>query len=74
MVAMGRPRSLGPLIALIVVLAGWAPSTGRATRAVPASKAVIATGSGIGAAQRYARGRAGTVSFAVLDAHGRMRT
>lgn len=34
---------------------------------------VLATRSGIAAAQRYARSRAGTVAFAVLDGRGRLR-
>jgi uncharacterized protein GlcG (DUF336 family) len=34
---------------------------------------VLATSAGIAAAVRYARSRAGTVAFAVLDGHGRLR-
>ena len=33
----------------------------------------LTTGSGIAAAVRYARARSGTVAFAVLDGHGRLR-
>jgi hypothetical protein len=38
----------------------------------PATRA-LATRSGVDAAQRYARSRAGTVAFAVLDGRGRLR-
>jgi hypothetical protein len=38
-----------------------------------AAAPVLATSAGIAAAVRYARTRAGTVAFAVLDQHGRLR-
>jgi hypothetical protein len=38
-----------------------------------AARPVLATCAGIAAAVRYARGRAGTVAFAVLDERGRLR-
>ena len=38
-----------------------------------ATAPVLATSAGIAAAVRYARSRAGTVAFAVLDGHGRLR-
>ena len=45
-----------------------------ATRATAAAKrAPLASAKGIRAAQRYARSRAGTVAFAVLDGQGRLR-
>jgi Beta-lactamase enzyme family len=47
-----------------------APAVGGAKRA---ARPVLATSAGIAAAVRYARGRAGTVAFAVLDERGRLR-
>jgi beta-lactamase class A len=44
-----------------------------ATADMPAVKPVLASSAGIAAAARYARARAGTVAFAVLDGRGRLR-
>jgi beta-lactamase class A len=50
-----------------------APPTPVAPVATVARTSPLATAQGIRAAQRYARTRAGTVAFAVLDGEGRMR-
>jgi hypothetical protein len=44
-----------------------------ATADMPAATPVLASSAGIAAAARYARARAGTVAFAVLDGRGRLR-
>ena len=46
------------------------PVSATAAKAVPRA---LATGAGIAAARRYARGRKGEVAFAVLDGQGRLR-
>jgi beta-lactamase family protein len=60
------------LAALALALA-QAPAACAATADVPAAAQALATSAGIAAAVRYARTRAGTVAFAVLDERGRLR-
>jgi hypothetical protein len=61
------------VLAVLTLAVVQAPAARAATADTPAGTQVLATSAGIAAAVRYARTRAGTVAFAVLDERGRLR-
>jgi hypothetical protein len=71
--APGGPADVGAQAAAVAPARAAAIDRGTADVATVRAPRALATRSGIAAAQRYARSRAGTVAFAVLDGRGRLR-
>ena len=70
---MPAPRRLVALALVASPLPACAAGQAAAAVAPAGTTPVLTTGAGISAARTWARTRAGTVGFAVLDVHGRLR-